>query len=61
LGDVQGRAPGSLDLCFITEGSLKPVIERLESCGIPITVGPAARAGAVGRMTSSIARTPMAT
>jgi catechol 2,3-dioxygenase-like lactoylglutathione lyase family enzyme len=32
-------APGSLDLCFITDGSLKPVIERLNSLGIPITVG----------------------
>ena len=24
-------APGSLDLCFVTEGSLKPVIARLEA------------------------------
>jgi catechol 2,3-dioxygenase-like lactoylglutathione lyase family enzyme len=45
-------APGSLDLCFITEGSLKPVIERLQSQGIPITVGPTQRTGALGRMTS---------
>ena len=51
-------APGSLDLCFITEGSLKPVIERLQSCGIPITVGPAPRAGALGRMTSIYCEDP---
>ena len=29
--------PGSLDLCFITEGSLKPIIERWKSHGIAIT------------------------
>ena len=32
--------PGSLDLCFITEGSLKPIIERWKSCGIPHYGGP---------------------
>jgi len=29
--------PGSLDLCFITEGSLDPIIERWKSHGSPIT------------------------
>jgi hypothetical protein len=29
--------PGSLDLCFITEGSLRPIIERWKSLGIPTT------------------------
>ena len=51
-------APGSLDLCFITEASLKPVIERLQSHGIPITVGPAPRTGALGRMTSIYCEDP---
>jgi catechol 2,3-dioxygenase-like lactoylglutathione lyase family enzyme len=51
-------APGSLDLCFITEGSLKPVIERLKSHGIPITIGPAPRTGALGRMTSIYCEDP---
>jgi catechol 2,3-dioxygenase-like lactoylglutathione lyase family enzyme len=45
-------APGSLDFCFIVEGSLKPVIERLQKAGIPITVGPVPRTGAQGPMTS---------
>jgi hypothetical protein len=31
--------PGSLDLCFITEGSLKPIIERWKRLGIPIAAG----------------------
>jgi catechol 2,3-dioxygenase-like lactoylglutathione lyase family enzyme len=47
-----------LDLCFITEGSLKPVIDRLENLGIPITMGPAPRAGALGRMTSIYCEDP---
>jgi catechol 2,3-dioxygenase-like lactoylglutathione lyase family enzyme len=51
-------APGSLDLCFITEGSLKPVIDRLKSQGIPITLGPTQRTGALGRMTSIYCEDP---
>src|SRR5215831_443035 len=51
-------APGSLDLCFITNGSLKPVIERLNSLGIPITMGPALRTGALGGMTSIYCEDP---
>jgi catechol 2,3-dioxygenase-like lactoylglutathione lyase family enzyme len=49
---------GSLDLCFITEGSLKPIIERWKSYGIPITPGPAPRTGAFGRMTSIYCEDP---
>jgi len=41
-------APGSLDLCFVTEGSLKPVIAKLEAAGIPVVAGPAPRSGALG-------------
>ena len=51
-------APGSLDLCFITDGSLKPVIDRLESVGVSITVGPAPRTGALGPMTSIYCEDP---
>ena len=51
-------APGSLDLCFITDGGLKPVIDRLKSLGIRITVGPAPRTGALGRMTSIYCEDP---
>jgi catechol 2,3-dioxygenase-like lactoylglutathione lyase family enzyme len=51
-------APGSLDLCFITDNSLKAVIARLNSLGIPITVGPAPRTGALGRMTSIYCEDP---
>ena len=51
-------APGSLDLCFFTEGRLKPVIERLNGAGIPITAGPVAREGALGPMTSIYCQDP---
>jgi catechol 2,3-dioxygenase-like lactoylglutathione lyase family enzyme len=51
-------APGSLDFCFITEGSLRPIIDRLNSLGIPITTGPSPRTGALGRMTSIYCEDP---
>ena len=51
-------APGSLDLCFITDGSLQPAIDRLKSLGIAITVGPGPRTGALGRMTSIYCEDP---
>jgi catechol 2,3-dioxygenase-like lactoylglutathione lyase family enzyme len=51
-------APGSLDLCFLTEGSLAPVIERLNRLGIAITAGPAPRTGARGPMTSIYCEDP---
>jgi catechol 2,3-dioxygenase-like lactoylglutathione lyase family enzyme len=51
-------ALGSLDLCFITEGSLQPVIARLDIAGIPITIGPVPRSGALGTMTSIYCEDP---
>jgi catechol 2,3-dioxygenase-like lactoylglutathione lyase family enzyme len=53
-------APGSLDLCFITDGSLKPVIDRLKNVGVgvSVTVGPAPRTGALGPMTSIYCEDP---
>ena len=36
------------NLCFVTGGSLKPVIARLEVAGIPIVAGPAPRSDALG-------------
>ena len=51
-------APGSLDLCFITEGSLGPVIGQLTAAGIPIVAGPVPRAGALGPMTSIYCEDP---
>lgn len=49
---AKADAPGSLDLCFVVEGSLRPMIERWKAAGIPLTVGPGPRTGALGPMTS---------
>ena len=55
---MQSRCTRLLDLCFITDGSLKPVIDRLKSAGVSITVGPAPRTGALGPMTSIYCEDP---
>ena len=51
-------APGCLDLCFLTQGSLKPVIARLQSAGVGVTTGPVPRTGARGAMTSIYCEDP---
>jgi catechol 2,3-dioxygenase-like lactoylglutathione lyase family enzyme len=51
-------APGSLDLCFVTEDGLEPAVERLRSCAVPIIAGPMQRTGALGPMTSIYVRDP---
>jgi len=51
-------APGSLDFCFITEGSLKQVMERWQAAGIAIVAGPGPRTGALGPMTSVYCEDP---
>ena len=50
--------PGSADLCFITETPLAQVIEHVKSRGIAIELGPVARTGASGPMTSIYIRDP---
>jgi catechol 2,3-dioxygenase-like lactoylglutathione lyase family enzyme len=51
-------APGSLDLSFVMEGSLRPMLARLAAAGVPVTVGPAPRTGALGPMTSIYCEDP---
>ena len=50
--------PGSADLCFIADTPLDDVIRHLESCGVPIEEGPAARTGAMGEIRSVYVRDP---
>jgi catechol 2,3-dioxygenase-like lactoylglutathione lyase family enzyme len=52
------ETPGSLDLCFITEGRIAAVVERLEGEGIEIIRGPGPQQGALGPMTSVYFRDP---
>src|SRR3712207_8805558 len=41
-------APGSLDICFITEGSLEHAMKQLRTCGVVITAGAVPADGARG-------------
>ena len=50
--------PGSADLCLITETPLAVVIEHVKTCGVAIELGPVARTGAEGAMTSIYFRDP---
>jgi len=51
-------APGSADLCFLTDRPLGEIAERLASLGCPIIEGPVGRTGATGPITSIYARDP---
>lgn len=49
---------GSDDLCFLSDSSPEDVIRHLAACGVPVEVGPVARRGARGEMTSVYFRDP---
>lgn len=55
---ARNPAPGSGDLCFITEGPLEDVVARLEAAGVAIELGPVPRDGAEGPMMSIYFRDP---
>ncbi len=45
-------APGSGDLCLITETRIAHVIAHLEACGVAVEEGPVPKSGATGPITS---------
>ena len=51
-------APGSLDLCFITDAAPEDVARHLGTCGVAVTEGPVTKTGALGPMTSVYCRDP---
>jgi catechol 2,3-dioxygenase-like lactoylglutathione lyase family enzyme len=51
-------APGSMDLCFITEAPLADVIAELKAHGVAIADGPVPKTGALGPMMSVYFRDP---
>lgn len=51
-------APGSADLCFLVEGGVEEVAEALARAGVPVELGPVARTGATGPITSLYVRDP---
>jgi catechol 2,3-dioxygenase-like lactoylglutathione lyase family enzyme len=58
--DPKARVPtqGAGDFCLITERPIAEMRAHLEACGVAIEVGPVARNGAMGAMTSLYFRDP---
>lgn len=50
--NVRHAAPGSADLCFVTETPMDQVTAHLAAEGVAIITGPGERSGAVGRLLS---------
>ena len=55
---AQKPTPGSADLCFLIEGSIKESIIHIEGKGVKIIEGPANRTGANGPVVSIYFRDP---
>ncbi len=51
-------APGSADLCFISEQPIEKIITHLQSCNVPIETGPVERTGATQMILSVYIRDP---
>lgn len=55
---AQHPAPGSADVCFISDTPIPEVVAHLKACGVAIEVGPSERAGALGAIMSVYFRDP---
>ncbi len=51
-------SPGSADLCLLTETTLEKAISHIQSCNVPIELGPIQRTGATGPIRSIYIRDP---
>ncbi|MCU0987274.1 MAG: VOC family protein [Acetobacteraceae bacterium] len=51
-------APGTQDLCFIVAVDAEDVITHLRNCGVAVELGPVAKSGALGPITSVYCRDP---
>ena len=51
-------APGTADVCFITNINLEQAIEHIQSCGVEIVAGPVQRTGARASLRSIYIRDP---
>jgi catechol 2,3-dioxygenase-like lactoylglutathione lyase family enzyme len=60
VASIRARVPtpGSLDLCFLADGPLVGVIEKIERAGVAIEEGPVVRSGARGSIRSIYLRDP---
>jgi catechol 2,3-dioxygenase-like lactoylglutathione lyase family enzyme len=50
--------PGCEDLCFIVAMTAQDVVAHFQECGVTIELGPVAKAGALGPITSVYCRDP---
>lgn len=53
-----GGIPGTDDLCFVVTVSAEEVIAHLHRCGVTVELGPVAKHGALGPITSVYCRDP---
>lgn len=51
-------APGGQDLCFVVAVTAQDVVAHLHECGVTVELGPVAKAGALGPITSVYCRDP---
>lgn len=51
-------APGAGDFCLVVEEGIDAVVDHLEGAGVEVAVGPVAKTGARGPMTSVYVRDP---
>lgn len=50
--------PGSADLCLITRTGMEALLAHLAACGVPVELGPVAKDGALGPISSVYVRDP---
>jgi len=53
-----GGIPGTDDLCFVVTVSAEEVAAHLHRCGVTVELGPVAKSGALGAITSVYCRDP---
>ncbi len=51
-------APGTQDLCFVVTFSASHIVAHLQECGVTLELGPVAKQGALGPITSVYCRDP---
>ena len=56
--NAEAAAPGTGDLCFVTETPIDEVVATLNEFLVPIELGPVPRTGARGNITSVYCRDP---
>lgn len=56
--EAEHKAPGTEDLCFLTDVPIEAVVDHLRSAGVEIVEGPVERTGATSTLESVYVRDP---